>query len=69
MATPEHKLDQAGLQRDIEDTRERLGDTLDQLSDKLNAKKQARAHAKTLALAGSVVVVLTALVVWRRRSR
>ncbi|WP_235736139.1 DUF3618 domain-containing protein [Nocardioides alcanivorans] len=55
------------IQQDIEATRERLGETIDQLGEKFDVKKQARAHQQQLGItAGAVVLLAVALVVWRR---
>ncbi|QIX27260.1 DUF3618 domain-containing protein [Nocardioides sp. JQ2195] len=57
------------LQRDIKETRERLGETVDLLSEKLDPRKQAAQHKQQLVIAGSAALVaIIALVVWRRRS-
>lgn len=59
------------IEADIEATRERLGATIDELGDKMNVKKQARAHQQGLSVAGgvagAVVLLVVGLVVWRRR--
>ncbi|KQY51633.1 MULTISPECIES: DUF3618 domain-containing protein [unclassified Nocardioides] len=69
MATDETRgpVGEAEFERDIEETRERLGQTLEQLGEKFDVKKQARSHVPQLAVAAAVAATLTALVIWRRR--
>jgi len=60
---------QAQLEADIERKRRDLAHTLDELGTRLDVKKQVgeRVTTEQLAVAGSVVVALLVLVVWRRR--
>ncbi|WP_181312753.1 DUF3618 domain-containing protein [Nocardioides campestrisoli] len=62
----------AAIEADIERKRQELAHTLDALGTKLDVKRQVservdRVEPRQLAVAGAVVVVLVALVVWRRR--
>lgn len=60
-------LDQAQLEHDIQVTRARLGQTVEQLSEKFDMRRQAQRHRQHLFLAGSVVALLAAVAVtWRR---
>jgi MYXO-CTERM domain-containing protein len=83
MASPDPKPPEVGpdagideIQRDIEQTRHQLGETVDALSHKLNVKEQAtnkvveiREKTPPAVPVGIVVAVaaLVAFVVWRRR--
>jgi hypothetical protein len=60
---------QAQLEADIERKRRELAHTLDELGTRLDVKKQVgeRVTTQQLAVAGSAVVALLVLVVWRRR--
>ena len=67
-----HAATPAELEADIERKRQELAHTLDELGTKLDVKRQLseraqRVEPRQLAVAGAVVVVLVALVVWRRR--
>ena len=71
--------DRETIQRDIEDTRRRLGETVDALAQRLDVKSRARAKvssgvqrakAKPAIPAGAVaagLAVALAVVLWRRR--
>jgi hypothetical protein len=69
--------DEQKLREDIEQTRERLGETVDQLAAKADVKERARAKAAALAgqrrvqLGAVLVVALAACYVtvrrWRKR--
>jgi chromosome segregation ATPase len=77
-----HPADEAQALRDeIEQTREHLGDTVEQLAAKADVKKQAR-HAldkstrsarerrgPLAAAVAALVAALAALIVWKRRKR
>lgn len=67
----ERPIDADELQADIEATRERLGATVEELGDKMDVKKQAKAHQQELSVAGgvagAVVLLVIGLVIWRRR--
>jgi hypothetical protein len=59
------------LEAEIEEQRERLADTIDQIGHKLDVKQQARLRLRRLrpeqvVMAVGVVIVLGALVAWRR---
>jgi hypothetical protein len=62
------------LRDEIEQTRERLGDSVEQLAAKADVKKQARAEAARLgerlrAAVGALVAALSALTIWKRGKR
>jgi len=68
------KQSQDELERQIEQQREELADTVSALQAKLDVKAQAkrrvgevRRHPAPLIGVAAVAVALTALVVWRRR--
>jgi LPXTG-motif cell wall-anchored protein len=70
-----HPADEAQALRDeIEQTREHLGDTVEQLAAKADVKKQAQAEAARLGervpvAVGALVAALAALIIWKRRKR
>ncbi len=70
-----HPADEAQALRDeIEQAREHLGDTVEQLAAKADVKKQARAEAARLgerarAAVGALVAALAVLVIWKRGKR
>jgi LPXTG-motif cell wall-anchored protein len=62
------------LRDEIEQTREHLGDTVEQLAAKADVKKQAQAEAARLGervpvAVGALVAALAALIIWKRRKR
>lgn len=74
----ETPTDVAALQADVEQTREELAQTVDQLAAKLDVKSRLRDRATTpegrpepvlLAVAGALLVGVVALVVVRSRRR
>lgn len=56
-----------GLEHDIAETRQRLGETIDQLGAKFDMQAQARTHKPQLAVVAAVVASVAALLIWRRR--
>jgi hypothetical protein len=59
------------LEAEIEEQRERLADTIDQIGNKLDVKKQARIRLRRLqpdhvVMAVGIAIVLGALVAWKR---
>jgi LPXTG-motif cell wall-anchored protein len=81
-----HPADETqALRNEIEQTREHLGGTVEQLAAKADVKKQARAKARhaldksartareqrgpLAAAVGALVAALAALIIWKRRKR
>jgi len=59
------------LEAEIEEQRERLADTIDQIGNKLDVKKQARIRLRRVrpehvVMTVGVAIVLGALVAWKR---
>lgn len=70
---PARKATKGQIEQDIEQTREALGDTVDELAARLDVKSRAAGAVRSNpvlygGVAAALVAGLVGLVVWRRRS-